>query len=451
MSTRACRWTDSLLGLLFAAGCGGTPVEPIDFGLGDTGSSTLGGGSPAGTTGLSSASSASDTSGEAQGTDSDSAAQDDSSSDGGSSGDDGTTGDHGADGVVPNRISMGHGRACAIVEGNAWCWGSNEYGQAGDGTLDPALSPVAVQGLPEPVLAIHAGSNHTCALSDAGAVHCWGGNWNGQLGRGNAADSVSPGPVVGLDSGVLDLSVGGSHACARLDEGSVQCWGFNSDGQVGSGGFGNTAVPALVALDEPAIAVGTGVNHSCAVVHSGGLWCWGENEYGQLGDGGMLYDNYPIPLAADGDPSVRGSDLSSGGIVAMTGGLLHSCGIADTGGLKCWGDGFSRSGAIVVPGLSADIEHLAAGSFHTCAALTDGTVWCGGRNVEGQLGNGTTASTDDMVQVVGLTDVVDVAAGQYSSCAETSDAIYCWGDNGEGQLGDGSTSSSATPVQVMSW
>ncbi len=449
MSTDACRWTGPLLGAIFATGCGGDPAEPIDFGLGDTGSSGLSAAETSGPSDL--PSSSGDTSGDAQGTDDGSAGQDDGSTGGDTSGEAGTTGDPKSDVVIANHISMGHGRACAIVQGESWCWGSNEYGQAGDGTLDPALSPVAVQGLPESIVAIHAGSNHTCALSDAGAVHCWGGNWNGQLGRGNAADSVSRVPVVGLDAGVVDLSVGGSHACARLEEGSVQCWGFNSDGQVGNGGFGNATAPALVELAQAAVAVGTGANHSCAVVESGGLWCWGENDRGQLGDGGMLYDNYPTPLAADGDPSVAGSDLSNGGIVAMTGGLLHSCGIADTGGLKCWGDGFSVSGAIDIPGLGANVEHLAAGSFHTCVGLADGTAWCGGRNVEGQLGNGNTAEVDGMVQVAGLNDVVDVAAGQYSSCAETTNAIYCWGDNGEGQLGNGTTSSSTTPVQVMSW
>jgi hypothetical protein len=129
--------------------------------------------------------------------------------------------------------------------GNVKCWGSNNFGQLGDGTTTTRLAPVNVIGLSD-VMEIKAGSIRTCALTANGGVKCWGSNSGGQLGDGTMTDQLTPVDVVNLSDGLTQLSMGNQHTCVLTYYGGTKCWGFNNFGQLGNGTTTNSLVPVDV-------------------------------------------------------------------------------------------------------------------------------------------------------------------------------------------------------------
>lgn len=138
----------------------------------------------------------------------------------------------------------------------------------------------------------------TCAVLADGSVHCWGANIIGQLGIGTD-DNYKPLPtqVAGLNSGAVQVSNGADHACALMDDGSVKCWGWNKWGQLGDGTNDHSNVPVdVTGLNGPAVELIAGGFHTCAALASGELQCWGKNSNGQLGDGTTVDRNVPVTV-----------------------------------------------------------------------------------------------------------------------------------------------------------
>ena len=336
-------------------------------------------------------------------------------------------------------VVAGEFHTCALTTGGAvWCWGDNPYGQLGDGTTTQRMTPVAVK-LEADIVAIAAGADHTCALTTGGAVTCWGGNWDGQLGDGTTSNHLDPVAVSGLGSGVAAIAAGGDHTCALTTAGAVMCWGTNYDGQLGDGTTDERPTPVAVqGLESGVVAIAAGLMHTCALTTSGAAKCWGTNYTGQLGDGTI--DTRLTPAAVSG---------LGGGAAAIAAGGYHTCALLDGGAARCWGgnrDGQLGDGTTddrltptPVSGLSSGVAAIAAGAYHTCALLNGGAVRCWGSNQYGQLGDATTGDrllTPAAVRGLG-SGVAAIAAGDDHTCVlTTGGAVKCWGSNEYGQLGN---------------
>jgi Regulator of chromosome condensation (RCC1) repeat len=167
-------------------------------------------------------------------------------------------------------------------------------GPLGDGTEDGHNSPVDVIGLGSGVIAVTAGWNHTCAIISGGGVKCWGSNMSGQLGDGTTEERHIPADVVGLASGVVAIAAGGEHTCALTSGGALKCWGGNYNGQLGDGSSNIHHTPVEISgFASHATAIATGSAYACALAGAGRVKCWGIDDYGQLGLGMQSWRSTP--------------------------------------------------------------------------------------------------------------------------------------------------------------
>lgn len=200
---------------------------------------------------------------------------------------------------VVTTITAGYNHACAIENsGGLYCWGANGYGQLGIGeTGSPRNRPTFVSITDGPSR-VDTGDGFTCAISYSGIVYCWGRNDYGQLGNGTLANAYTPTQVTGI-SNPIGLALGKDFACVLLGSGGVRCWGRNQHGQLGNNTSVNSSVPVEVQNLTDAVLLTAGGGHVCARVADGTMRCWGDNGVGQVGAGqppGGGFD-LPVPVA----------------------------------------------------------------------------------------------------------------------------------------------------------
>lgn len=304
---------------------------------------------------------------------------------------------------VITSISADGDHTCALTSaGGVTCWGNDLYGQLGDGTKVNSALPVDVSGLSSGVQAVSA-AGPNCALTTAGGVKCWGPNYAGGLGDGTLTERDTPVDVTGLTSGVVAISTGGGRACAITSAGGLKCWGQYP---LGNGGDTNSTVPVdVTGLTSGVASVSLGNHHVCAVTSAGGAKCWGSDIFGQLGDGTTTNSSVPVDVAG----------LTSGVAEISAGGYYTTCAVTSAGGAKCWGlnlygqvgngnpGGPDLCGAapgtpcaktpVDVSGLTTGMSDVGVGYLHACALTVAGGVKCWGNNSLGVIGNGTLYGT----------------------------------------------------------
>jgi alpha-tubulin suppressor-like RCC1 family protein len=306
---------------------------------------------------------------------------------------------------------------------------------------------------------LSAGKDLTCARLSNGTVQCWGCNLGGELGNGQTSTTVSsPVSVSGL-SQVTAIAGGGAHTCALSSNGAVQCWGENANGQLGNGSSPTpSSTPVAVTglpSNDPVVSVAAGDQHSCAVLQSGNVQCWGSNAAGQLG-------NTTVKSTTSTPVAVKGL---SGAVASVACGGAHTCARLQSGALQCWGDDRSGQvgngsvgGSIATPTTVSSLGSavaVAAGLRSTCAIVSGGTVWCWGQ----VPGTSLTSTASVPAAVVGLGGgdagaslgvAMTIAVGDQFACVglQTGGAA-CWGQGSWGQLGNGKVTSTTTPVMVQ--
>jgi alpha-tubulin suppressor-like RCC1 family protein len=189
---------------------------------------------------------------------------------------------------------------CALnVEGDVKCYGLNGAGQLGSGTLDDGFVPAGVLGLgPSRGLAAAQSGFFACAVTIAGAVLCWGTNVYGQLGNGTKEDALAPVAVSGLESGIARVTAGRDHACAIAND-ATYCWGDGSEGQLGSASGGATTPVVVVGL-PPLVAVAAGAAHTCGLAEAGSVHCWGSSASGHAPAPTEVIASGVVEIAAGG-------------------------------------------------------------------------------------------------------------------------------------------------------
>lgn len=350
-----------------------------------------------------------------------------------------------------NVFTGGGDHACALDSaGQAFCWGSNDYGQLGNGTLTDSPTPTAVAG-GLTFQSIKAGHFLTCGVTTGGDGYCWGYNQWGQVGTGTAGGVVTtPTQIVGGQSW-LTLAPAFEFVCGLNTAGEAWCWGNNSRGTLGRGFFSFQEVTPAPAVGGLTFETISGFrNYTCAVTDGGDGYCWGGNFRGGLGDGTFSNQNAPTAI-------VGGLTFAS-----VDAGLLSTCGQTVTGAGYCWGQNdfgelgtgtatavdFATPQAVTGGHVFQDIK---MGFGHACGVTTSGVGLCWGLNGFGQLGIGAVTGIQPTPQpVTGPASWVSIDAARSFTCGQATDGdIYCWGSNAAGAVGDGSGTNTPTPVQVF--
>jgi hypothetical protein len=268
---------------------------------------------------------------------------------------------------------------------------------------------------------ISAGTNFACGVISAGTVYCWGANNTGQLGNGTLTASKVPGAVTTASTSlsgvtVTQVSAGYGYACALGSTGAGYCWGLNTKGQLGNGTTTSPqetattvslgAIPTGTMLNQIAVTGWSGsLDSTCALSSSGNEYCWGDDTYGELGNGTTSATAQTTPVA-----------VSLSGLAQIAVGTNFACALTSAGAAYCWGLGTgdqlgngaaANSSSPVAVSQGAEptgtiLFQISSGQLATCTQDTTGAYYCWGGNGNGQLGNGTTTSSSTPVVAQGV-------------------------------------------------
>ncbi len=429
-----------------------------------------------------------------------------------------------------------YGGTLACTASCEYDWsGCEDFGRCGDGVVQPGAGELCDGAdLDQQTcgsLGFHPGTlscNADCRGFDTSACAGRCGDGTIQLAEGEVCDLNALqgetcvtqgfyGGLLGCSADCLSFNLDGCAVSGRCGDGTIQlafgevCESGDLDGQtcVTRGFYGGTLACGsnCMAFDDSSCAavgrcgdatVQAGFGEVCdgAVLggqtcitrgyYGGTLACAGNCQafaeadcalYGRCGDGTIqdlhgevcdglqtggvtcrILGHYAGVLGCASD-CLNTSESACLDITSLDSGDTHACIVLTDGTVRCWGknlngelgDGTSggfRNVPVIVSGLT-NVQAVSAGEAFSCALKTDGTVWCWGQNTYGQLGNGTSVNSLAPVAVPGLTGVTALAAGSVHLCVRKNDGTArCWGLNSSGQLGNGTTTSSSSPVTV---
>lgn len=367
-------------------------------------------------------------------------------------------------------IVIGGDNTCLrFKNGTIRCWGANDGGQLGNGTLVGQVElPADDIIVGAEVASLALGVRHACALTNEKTVRCWGDNSFGQLGIGDIIEENQrigdeegemPPSELKLGDDVLQVTAGLEHTCVLMATRRVRCWGNGMSGRLGRGNndsaflAGETSASDVLGVAD-VVEISAGGSFTCALTGAGAVYCWGENGFGQLGRG------HTVDVS---DPTGKPTNVG-GSAKEIRAGTEFACVRFENENVACWGYNangqlgigqvampFDKMGdqpgemppAIVLMGVS----QLVVASNHSCVLSAQGEVRCWGWGINGRLGYGNKFNVGDNFNE--LANVPDVDLGGASlllsghlsahTCVLMGDerTLRCWGDNDNGQLGLG--------------
>jgi alpha-tubulin suppressor-like RCC1 family protein len=406
--------------------------------------------------------------------------------------------------AASSSISIGNANSdTAVVSGNA-TYGSPTgtvtfYECGPTESPEPCTSQVDQVGTP---VAVNTGDSDTSSATSvsftptSSGYWCFAGYYSGDSNYAASSDTTTDACffVQPFDDATSVVSAGGgSGYCSLLTSGGVDCWGQDSDGELGDGSFSESAVPvAVVGVGGSGTLTGAtnlvaDSDAYCSLLSSGGVDCWGRGYNGDLGNG-IYYttgqEGSATPVEVEG---VGGSGKLTG-VASLVGNSEGFCAVLSSGGVDCWGKGnygelgngiFYTTGnegsatPVEVEGvggsgkLTGVASLVAVGGTTYCALLASGGVDCWGKGYYGELGNGifyTTGKEGSATPVevegvggtgtlTGVTNLIGGAGGTTYCALLTSSGVDCWGFGATGELGNGiyyttGNEGSATPVEV---
>jgi alpha-tubulin suppressor-like RCC1 family protein len=349
-------------------------------------------------------------------------------------------------GLTLIQISAGQDWTCALAStGAAYCWGNNSTAVSGDlvalgnNTNTASDVPVLVSGGLF-FTQISVGGDFACGLTSAGVAYCWGNNHSGQMGNGGTSLASVPGAVTATSGSQLyqltltQIDAGDTYACALASTGAAYCWGLGTSGQLGNSASSSSSTAVAVTVSGvlsgvTLVQITTGGTSTCALGSAGGAYCWGAGGSGQLGNGSTTaIQNTAVAVTA----TSTGMPLAQ-----ITAGTSFACAVDVTGAAWCWGLGTpgdqlgnnlnassSTPVAVTATGVLAGVTlfQISSGQVDTCTQGTTGAFYCWGTNTNGQLGNGSTTSSDVPVVVVGIVPGAPTSVAAFPG--NTTAAVY---------------------------
>ncbi len=336
-------------------------------------------------------------------------------------------------------VLVGNFHTCALDENShLFCWGANEYGEAGNGSYDEEIySPCAIGDMRWKQIA--PGNDYTCGITQDDDLYCWGRSFWGQTGTSQSEtnDGVHVPTQVVQGGKWKDIATGTEHTCGIKTDGTLWCWGTNYSGQLGVGEQGDLkSRPIKVATDiADWVSVDVDYQQSCAIRSTGAMYC-----FGRLYNEEFNFDQFkkePVPV-------FEGTTWKA---IAL--GQEYRCGVQSDDGLYCWGKnndgqlGFGQRNANYkkMQRIGSDTwKQVAAGELHTCGVTLSGELYCWGYQQGGRLGNGKNVKEHALTpQKIGdHNNWISVSVGEWHTCALNQEGeIYCFGTNDYGQVGVG--------------
>jgi alpha-tubulin suppressor-like RCC1 family protein len=350
--------------------------------------------------------------------------------------------------------------------GNVHTWGDNGAGRLGLGDETTRVTATLVTTLSNVVEISTRGANHTIVRLANNEVWGFGGGNQGQLGNGMNSASTIPvragpdclhptDPMMNKPLKAKDISAGGAHAAAILEDDTACVWGNNSTGQLGLGDINSRNRPTQILGLANVKAISTGGGQTLVLLNNGDVWGFGDNTFGQLGIGSITApQTTPIKITAWSGIGIKAVRACASHSLALAGdGTVHAVGLNNLGQLGNGTTGPANPTPAPVSGLGSGsgVEQIECAG-HNLARKTNGEVWAWGPNGDGRLCDGTRIDKNVPAQVVGLGAGAKYAAAgaAHSLFVRSSDGkVVTCGANGSGQLGKNTIEASNTPVAVM--
>jgi alpha-tubulin suppressor-like RCC1 family protein len=312
--------------------------------------------------------------------------------------------------VTYTKVALGAAFGCGLTTASTvYCWGGDGQGELGDGGTDLAVKTPVRANIPysptNPVIDIEAGSFHACARLQSGTVYCWGRNDKGQVGV-NSTAGVIPTPTVIAGKTYGQITLGALHTCAieSTAPNYVDCWGDNTFGEFGNNQPTTTPQTSPVVTYLMYYSVSAGNAYTCGITQqgvAGNLYCWGDNSAGELGNG---YSGSPYSAP-------------------------------------------QQAQVLTATGAPAVVTSVSTGNGTVCAVDNAGVGYCWGDNTYGEVGNGNTTTPVVTPTIIpGGYSWTSISAGSTSVCGIAATADLCWGYDNYGQLGNGTTANASTPT-----